>query len=102
MSYTDTETERLIQEKRLNAPRLCPADIENAIVSETYTVMPSGKAMVCELTLRNGFTVRGESACVSRKNFDEEIGRRVSRENAKNKIWQLEGYLLQEKLFLAK
>ena len=94
----DQEIERMIQEKNLNAPRLCPADIENAIVKETFTVLPSGKAMICELTLRNGFTVRGESACVSKKNFDVEIGRTISRDNAKQKIWELEGYLLQEKL----
>lgn len=90
--------EQEIQEKGLNAPRLTPSDIDAAIVGETFTTLPSGKAMVCELTLRNGFTVRGEAATVSKANFNEEIGKKISRENARSKVWELEGYLLQEKL----
>jgi hypothetical protein len=69
------------------------------IVSETYTTLPSGKVMVCELMLENGFSVRGEAAVVSKENFNEEIGREISKENAINSIWQLEGYLLQEELY---
>lgn len=87
-----------IQAKGLNAPRLCPQDIDAAIVSETFTVLPSGRVTVCELTLRNGFTVRGESAVISIENFSAEIGQKVSRDNARNKVWELEGYLLRERL----
>lgn len=94
----EQQIEKEIQDKGLNAPRLSPADIDAAIVSETYTVLPSGKAMVCELILRNGFSVRGESACVSKANFNEEIGRKISYEDARNKVWMLEGYLLQDRL----
>ena len=90
--------EQEIKSKGLNAPRLSPADIDATIVDETYTTMPSGKVMVCELTLRNGFTVRGEAATVSKANFNEEIGRKISRENARNKVWELEGYLLQQRI----
>ncbi|HEV2501610.1 MAG TPA: Gp49 family protein [Mesorhizobium sp.] len=94
----EAQLEQEIQAKGLNAPRLTPADIDAVIVGETFTILPSGKVMVCELTLRNGFTVRGEAATVSKANFNEEIGRTISRENARNKIWELEGYLLQERL----
>ena len=90
--------EKEIQAKGLNAPRLRPEDIDAVIVSETYTVLPSGKAMICELILRNGFSVRGESACVSKENFNEEIGRKVAFDDARSKVWLLEGYLLQERL----
>lgn len=96
MSEQDLENE--IQEKGLNAPRLSPADIDAAIVEKTFTVLPSGKTMICELTLRNGYTVTGKAATVSKENFDEEIGQKVSFENARNEIWQLEGYLLQERV----
>ena len=89
---SEQEIEKEIQRKGLNAPRLHPQDIDDVIVSETFTVLPSGKAMICELTLVSGFTVRGESACVSKENFNEEIGEKISRENARNKIWELEGY----------
>ena len=52
----------------------------------------------CVLVLRNGFTVTGESACASPENFDAEIGRRIARENAVQKIWPLMGYELRSKL----
>ena len=94
----EQKLEQEIQEKGLNAPRLTPADIDAVISGETFTVLPSGKVMVCELTLINGYTVRGESATVSKENFNLEIGEKISRENARNQIWQLEGYLLQQSL----
>ena len=52
----------------------------------------------CVLVLKNGFTVTGESACASKENFNEEIGRKIARQNAVAKIWALEGYLLKERL----
>lgn len=54
---------------------------------------------LCVLVLRNGFTVTGESACASPENFNKEIGRKVALDNAKSKIWALEGYLLKEKIY---
>ena len=94
----EIQLEATIFAKGLTAPRLTPEDIDNAIVYKTFTTLPSGKVMVCELTLRNGFTVRGEAAVVSKANFNEEVGQLISYENARNKIWELEGYLLQERI----
>ena len=51
----------------------------------------------CVLVLRNGFTVTGESACVSPENFDAEIGRKVARNNAIEKMWPLMGYALKDR-----
>lgn len=95
----ESNLEKRIQELELNAPRLTPELVDAKIKSETYTVLPSGKVMICELTLENGFTVRGEASTVSKSNFNIEIGQTVSRKNAREKIWQLEGYLLQENLY---
>lgn len=96
MSEADIEKE--IQAKGLSAPRLTPEHIDGIIVSESYTVLPSGKCMVCELILKNGFSVRGEASVVSKANFNEEVGRKISRLKARDQIWLLEGYLLQEKI----
>ena len=52
----------------------------------------------CVLLLRNGFAVTGESACASPENFDAEIGRKIARQNAVQKIWPLMGYQLRSKL----
>ena len=40
-------------------------------------------------------------AAASPENFDAEIGRKVARADARDKLWQLEGYLLREKLYHA-
>ena len=115
--------EEEIQEKGLTAPRITPQDIENTIKSEHFFTAYDGRegAMIngtyfgherppfgeyeslktltfCVLVLKNGFTVTGESSCASPENFDAEIGRKVARENAVNKIWALEGYVLKQKL----
>lgn len=98
---TEEKIEKEIVEKGLTAPRLTPTLIDEAIVSEQYHVFAGTTFTSCLLTLKNGYTVLGESACASKENFDAEIGRKIARENARNKIWQLEGYLLREKLFNA-
>lgn len=95
---SEQEIEKEIQQKGLNAPRLTPDYIDGVIVKEDYHIFPGTTFMVCLLTLKNGFTVSGESACASPENFNEEIGRKIARENARNKIWMLEGYLLKDKL----
>lgn len=99
MSRDEQAIENEIQAKGLNAPRLTPEHIDSVIVGEDYHVFPGTTKTVCCLMLRNGFTVIGEAACASPENFDEEIGRRVSGENARRKIWDLEGYLLREGLW---
>jgi len=95
----DDLIEKEIQEKGLTAPRITPSDIEAIIIGSTYTKLPSGRTLICEITLKNGYTVRGESSCVSIDNFNQELGEKISFEDAKDKIWQLEGYLLKQKLF---
>lgn len=94
--------EKEIVEKDLTAPRLTPAQIDAAIAGEQYHVFEGACLTVCCLTLQNGFTVTGESACVSPENFNAELGQKIARENARNKIWPLEGYLLKQKLHLSK
>lgn len=98
MSKDEAQIEAEIQRKGLNAPRLNPAMIDDTIASEQYHVFPGTTMTVCALTLRNGYIVTGESAAASPENFDKEIGRKIARDNARNKIWALEGYLLREKL----
>lgn len=118
---TEQAIEQAIQAAGKTAPRITPQHIENVIVSEHYFTAADGVAGVhaptaerypaettpqlelltfCVLVLRNGFTVTGESACASPENFDPAIGKQIARENARNKIWQLEGYLLKQNLYV--
>jgi len=110
------QIEQQIQAKGLTAPRITPADIAANIASEHYFTAEDGVQGVpgyrdyeplpavlglltfCVLVLKNGFTVTGESACVSPENFDAQIGRDVARKNAVEKIWPLMGYALKERL----
>lgn len=94
----DNEIETEIQAKGLNAPRVTPAKIDSVIAAEDFHVFPGTMLTVCCLTLANGFTVTGESACASPANFDAEIGRKIARGHARDKIWALEGYLLKQNL----
>ena len=118
----DDTIEQEIQAKANAGPRVTPSDVEAEIASEHYFTAadayrsapcfdPNGQPTdclpppaplelltFCVLVLRNGFTVTGESACASPENFDAEIGRRIARENAVNKCWELLGFRLRDKL----
>ncbi|AWB21268.1 hypothetical protein DA075_10380 [Methylobacterium currus] len=98
MSSDETTMEQKLQDKGLNAPRLTPALIDATITGEAFHVFPGTTLTVCALTLRNGFIVTGTSAAASPENFDEAIGREIARRNARERIWELEGYLLRERL----
>jgi len=97
----DIEVEKEIQDKELNFPRTTPDTIAATVIAEAYHTFPGTQLTVCCLTLTNGFTVTGESACVSPENFDMELVQKLARSNAVDKIWLLEGYLLKQKLFNA-
>lgn len=125
---SDQAIENEIQAKGLTAPRVTPQDIDENIASEHYFTAADGYAgaasvgdmsglpldesglpliappqelellTFCVLVLKNGFTVTGESACASPENFDAELGRKIARQNAVNKIWPLMGYALKQRL----
>ena len=94
----DLTIEEEIIEKGLTAPRIRPEMIDEIIVDEQYHTYPGTTFTSCLLTLENGFYVHGESACVSPDNFDIELVRKRARDNAKQQIWKLEGYLLRQKI----
>jgi len=53
---------------------------------------------ICVLLMKNGFAVVGKSAPADGNNFDEELGRKFSKEDALRQLWAFEGYALREKL----
>lgn len=54
---------------------------------------------ICIIILENGFKVEGTSACVDPKIYNEAVGRKEAYNNAFEKIWEKEGYLLKQKMF---
>ncbi len=101
-----------------NGPSVTKEDIEAEITHEHYFTAAQGanhpdahnprdhgdvtaslgRLTFCVLKLKNGFTVTGESACVSAENFDAQIGRDIARANAVEKMWLLLGFRLADKL----
>lgn len=77
-------------------PRVTAERIEDLITAEAYCRFPDTTVIVCCLTLANGFSVIGHSACASPENFDQELGRQLAYADAKRKVWPLEGYLLKQ------
>lgn len=75
--------------------------IKAKIKGETYTVLPDGRTTICQLIMENGFTINGQSACVDIATFDVDLGRKYSFEDALRNTWQLEGYLLAERIYLS-
>ena len=95
---SEQEIEKEIQDKGLTARRLTPSLIDAAILKTEFHVFKDSCLTVCCLTLVNGFNTTGTSACASPENFNQEVGEKIARENARNKIWELEGYLLKQYL----
>lgn len=94
----DEEIEQEIQDKNLNAPRLTPELIDSKIKDKSFHKL-TDRLTVCVITLQNDFELTGESSCVSAENYNQEIGEKIAFENAREKIWLLEGYLLKENLY---
>lgn len=124
----DEGIEQAIVSKGLNAPLVKRADVANEIASEHYFTAAQGAVAAaledlranegrghpevfglpvpkplslltfCVIVLKNGVTVTGESACASPENFDADIGRRVARANAVQKIWPLLCFRLKDAL----
>lgn len=114
------DIENDIKAAGLTAPRVTPADVEGSIKHEAYFTAANGYMgewtastkgpreqncpaefnllTFCVMVLDNGFTVTGESACASPENFDAELGRKIARVKAVEKIWPLLGFRLRDKL----
>lgn len=78
--------------------KITTEQIDSLVKEAQYYVFPNTTLTICCITLTNGFTVSGESACVDPTNFNKIIGEEIAFKNAKEKIWLLEGYLLNYKL----
>jgi hypothetical protein len=119
-----TVTEHELEERKLGT-RVTLEEVENTIASEHYftaldgahgsggngqyqenwevpkSIEALGLLTFCVLVLKNGFTVTGQSACADPANYKQDIGQRIARQDAINKIWSLLGYELRTKLHQA-
>ena len=79
--------------------RVTLAHLENLIRSDQYFYPLACQHMtICALELENGFILIGKSAPADAENFDAALGRKFAYEDALRQAWQLEGYLLRQRL----
>lgn len=74
-------------------------DIQAKVKKTTYTILPDTTTTVCQLHMENGYVILGTSACVDPAKFNKATGEKFAYEDAINKAWPLEGYLLAEEIF---
>lgn len=73
--------------------------IKSRIRSVDFMVLPGSTVTLCNITLDNGYSVRGESACVDPAGFDQDVGEQLAQKQAIDKLWPLFGFLLAEDRF---
>lgn len=77
-------------------------DIEAKVTRTVFTVLPDTTTTICQLFMENGYVVLGTSACVDKTKYNQALGEKFAYEDAINKAWPLEGYLLSQQLFESK
>jgi len=95
---TNVISDEKLAEKLENSPaeRVTKEYILSRIAGKPTFIQVDGTVTICHIKLDNGFSVRGESACVKAENYDQEIGQKISYENAFDKLWAFFGFMLAE------
>lgn len=83
------------------AERVTTEYMQSRIKDTTFTRL-NETVTICNINLDNGFSVRGESACVKAANYNKEIGEKISYDQAFGKLWAFFGFLLAENGTLVK
>lgn len=67
--------------------------------SEIEVFTTHNKCTIVSCKLPNGFVITESSSCVDPKNYDKNLGTKICISKIINKIWELEGYLLQNEIW---
>lgn len=95
MAHNHTEVEKMMAEQGCNGDRITSELIESRIAEVEYQTMTlcGQKLMYCGIKMDNGFVVVGKPAtCIDPANWRDEIGQKISYDNAFSEIWRLEAY----------
>ena len=101
MNFAECEAhfEKYVEPKK-EAPMITEGRItwlvENSELN-VQTVFDKCTIVTCKLP--NGFVIVESSACVSPDNYDLDMGIEICMDKISNKIWELEGYKLQNELY---
>jgi hypothetical protein len=74
-------------------------DMQQRTKKVEYFIVPDTTTTLCFMHLHCGFLITGKSACVDPAKFNQALGEKYAYEDAINKMWELEGYLLANELY---
>ena len=95
MAQNHEEVSKMMEELGCTGEHISASGIQERIEEVDFqTVTLAGnKFMYCGIRLKGGFVVTGKpAACIDPDNWRDEIGRKVSFDNAFAEIWRLEAY----------
>ena len=79
--------------------KITQEDIKAILDASKFEAVKIGeKTTVVCCTLPNGFVICESSSCVDPVNYDQKLGEQICKERIANKVWELEGYVLQNSL----
>jgi hypothetical protein len=88
------------EEPKVEAPSVSDERIEEIISNSTVNVHTAfGKCTIVSCQLPNGFVIVESSSCVSPENYNKQIGIENCMNRIIDKVYELEGYRLQEALY---
>lgn len=87
-----------IQEEKVRTS-VSITDIENKVKQVVFSVLPDTTTTICQLFMENGYVILGTSACVDKTKYNKALGDKYAYEDAINKAWPLEGYLLAQQRY---
>lgn len=73
-------------------------NVMDEVQKSTYTILPDGITTICQITMKNGYTVIGKSACADPTEFNAAEGEKWAWQDALRQVWPLLGYALRERL----
>ena len=81
--------------------RVTVSAMQNKVKMTVYQRLEGTTTTICQITLENGYTLIGTSACVDPKEYNQALGEKYAYERAFEQLWALEGYLLRQRRFEA-
>ncbi|PHR68499.1 Gp49 family protein [Alcanivorax sp.] len=95
MAQNHSDVEAMMKDQRCDGDRITSEGIEARISEVGYQIvtLAGQKMMFCGIRMDNGFVVVGKPAtCIDPANWRDEIGQKISYDNAFSEIWKLEAY----------
>ena len=99
MSQPELSTEEAAAVRLQGPGEIVTDELIDSKIADVKYFNPEGTLIMCAITMLNGFVVIGTAACADPRKFNLDVGKRYAFNDARGKLWALEGYLLRQKLW---